>query len=64
MVGLARICCGFGFEGASGRVLEAGLGLGVDLVTVLDVAVGRGGRVEDVEIDPVSSKKLRCAGRR
>ena len=42
-VGLAMMCCCFGFEGTPGGVLETGLGLGVDLVAALDVAVKRGG---------------------
>ena len=41
------------------RVLEAGLGLGVELVTALDVAVGRGCGIEDVEVDPVRSFVVR-----
>ena len=34
-------------------MLEAGLGLRVGLTPPLDVTVGRGGRVEYVEIDPI-----------
>ena len=52
VVGLARMSCCFNFDGAPGGVLEAGLGLRVGLAPPLDVTVGRGGRVEYVEVDP------------
>jgi hypothetical protein len=53
VVGLLRIPGCFDFDGAPGGVLEAGLGLRVGLASPLDVAVGRGGRVEYVKIDPI-----------
>ena len=53
VVGLFRIPRCFNFDGTPGGVLEAGLGLRVGLAPPLDVTVGRGGRVEYVEIDPI-----------
>ena len=44
-------------------MLEAGLGLGVDLAPPLDVTVGRGGRIEYVEIDRRPNTMLRYAVR-
>ena len=53
VVGLTSIPGRFDFDGTLGRVLKAGLGLRVGLAPPLDVTVGRGGRVEHVEVDPI-----------
>ena len=68
VVGLAMLFCCFSFEGTPVGVLEAGLGLSVGLAPPLNVAIGRGSRIEYVEIDQYDasrrgSVRLKCVGR-
>ena len=53
VAGFAVISCCFCFVGTPSGVLQAGLGLRVDLAPPLDMTIGRGGGIEYEEIDPV-----------
>ena len=53
VAGFAMISCCFFLVGTPIGVLQAGLGLRVDLAPPLDMTIGRGGGIEYVEIDPV-----------
>jgi hypothetical protein len=53
VAGFAMISCCFFLVGTPIGVLQAGLGLRVNLAPPLDMTIGRGGGIEYVEIDPV-----------